>query len=163
MILPLTLDRHEQFVQVPGVAQAPLPSPERPGVFDTKLPTPLSDGFVADGDAPLRQKIFHISKAQAESVVEPNSMANDIRWKSISVISGRVGFHRLSLLGSPELDNTRHTVARRKANLCEPTPLENSYAQMPTASLQAATELATSSSTNTDLLIEGEIRPVLLA
>jgi hypothetical protein len=44
--------------------------------------------FVADGDAPLCQKIFHISKAQAECVVEPNSMANDIRWKSISVISG---------------------------------------------------------------------------
>jgi hypothetical protein len=43
-ILPLTLDRHEQFVQVPHAAQASLSSPERPGVFDTKLPTPLSDG-----------------------------------------------------------------------------------------------------------------------
>jgi hypothetical protein len=52
----LTLDHHEQFVQVPGVAQASLPSPERPGVFDTKLPTPLSDGCVADCDAPLRRE-----------------------------------------------------------------------------------------------------------
>jgi hypothetical protein len=76
-ILSLTLDHHEQFVQVPSVAQASLPSPERPGVFDTKLPTPLSDGLVADGDTPLRQKIFHISEAQAKSVVEPNSMADD--------------------------------------------------------------------------------------
>ena len=62
-ILSLTLDRHEQFVQVPGVAQASLPSPERPGVFDTELPTPLSDGFVADCDTPLCKKIFHISEA----------------------------------------------------------------------------------------------------
>jgi hypothetical protein len=62
-ILSLTLDRHEQFVQVPGVAQASLTSPERPGVFDTKLPTPLSDGFAADCDAPLCKKIFHISEA----------------------------------------------------------------------------------------------------
>ena len=62
-ILSLTLDRHEQFVQVPGVAQATLSSPEYPSVFDTKLPTPLSDGFVADCDATLGQKIFHISEA----------------------------------------------------------------------------------------------------
>jgi hypothetical protein len=34
-----------------------------PGVFDTQLPTPLSDGFVADGDAALRQKIFYLSEA----------------------------------------------------------------------------------------------------
>lgn len=52
-ILSLTLDRHEQFVQVPAVAQASLPSPERPGLFDTELPTPLADGFVADCDPPL--------------------------------------------------------------------------------------------------------------
>jgi hypothetical protein len=104
------LDRHEQFVQVPRVAQASLPSPERPGVFDTKLPTPLSDGFVADGDASLCQKIFHISEAQAESVVEPNSMADNIRWKSVAAITGQVGFHPLSLLGSPQLDNTMKSI-----------------------------------------------------
>ena len=68
-ILSLTLDRHEQFVQVPRVAQETLTAPERPGVPDTKLPTPLSDGFVADDDAPLCQKIFHISEAQGKSVV----------------------------------------------------------------------------------------------
>jgi hypothetical protein len=110
-ILPLTLDSHEQFVQVPRVAQASLPSPERPGVFDTKFPTPLSDGFVADGDASLCQKIFHISEAQAESVVEPNSMADNNRWKSVAAITGQVGFHPLSLLGSRELDNTAQSVA----------------------------------------------------
>src|SRR5262245_28748719 len=76
---------------------------ERPGVFDTKLPTPLSDGFVADGDAPLRQKIFHISKAQAKSVVKPNGMADNFMGKSISAIAEHVGFHLLSLLGSSQL------------------------------------------------------------
>jgi hypothetical protein len=105
-ILSLTSDRHEQFVQVPGVAQTSLPSPERPGVFDTKLPTPLSDGFVADGDAPLCQKIFHISEAQAESVVEPNGMADNFMRESIAPVTKHVGFHPLSLLGSPQLDNT---------------------------------------------------------
>src|SRR4030095_7297075 len=106
-ILTLALDSHEQFIQVPGVTQATPPSPERPGVFDTKLPTPLSDGFVADCDTPLCQKIFHISEAQAKSVVKPNGMTDNFMGKSISAITGQVGFHRLSLLGSPQLDNTR--------------------------------------------------------
>jgi hypothetical protein len=92
-ILSLALDSHEQFIQVPHVAQATLSSPQSPGVFNTKLPTPLSDGFIADCDASLCQKIFHISEAQAESVVEQNSMADDIRRKSVSAIAGRVGFH----------------------------------------------------------------------
>ena len=77
-----------------------------PSVFDTKLPTPLSDGFVADGDAPLCQKIFHISEAQAESVVEPNGMADNFMRESIAPVTKQVGFHPLSLLGSPQLDNT---------------------------------------------------------
>jgi hypothetical protein len=92
-ILSLTLDIHEQFIQVPCVRQATLSSPESPGVFNTKLPTPLSDGFVADDDPTLCQEVFHISEAQAESVVEPNSMADDIRRKSVSAIAGSVGFH----------------------------------------------------------------------
>ena len=38
-ILPLALDGHEQFVQVPGVAQASSPATERPGVRRTECPT----------------------------------------------------------------------------------------------------------------------------
>jgi len=53
-ILSWTSDRRERFVQVQGVAQASLSSPERPGVFDTGLPTPLSDGFVADCELGFR-------------------------------------------------------------------------------------------------------------
>jgi hypothetical protein len=115
-ILSLTLDSHEKFVQVPGVTQATLPSPQRPGVFDTKLPTPLSNGFLADGDASLCQKIFHISEAQAKSVVKPNGMADNFIGKSISSITGQVGFHPLSLLGSPQLDNTLRSPSARSSS-----------------------------------------------
>jgi hypothetical protein len=75
----LTLDSHEQFIQVPRVAQATLPSPESPGVFNTKLPTPLSDRLVGYSNPPLCQEVFHISEAQAEAVVEPDSVADDIK------------------------------------------------------------------------------------
>jgi len=92
-ILPLTLDCHEEFVQVPDVAQATLPAPEYTGVFGTELSAPLSNGLVGDYDPALCQQILNISEAQAKSMIEPNSMADDIRRKSMSVIVGSIGGH----------------------------------------------------------------------
>ncbi len=106
----LTLYNHEKFIQVPGVTQATLSSPEFPSVFNTKLPTPLSDRLVGYGNPMLCQEVFHISEAQAEAVVEPDSMADEIKRKLVSAIVGRVDFHSPSLLGSSQLDNTAVSV-----------------------------------------------------
>ena len=92
-ILPLTLDCYEEFVQVPDVAQATLPVPKYTDVFGTELSAALSNGLVRDYDPALCQQILNISEAQAESVVEPNGMADDIRRKSMSVIVGSIGGH----------------------------------------------------------------------
>jgi hypothetical protein len=62
-ILSLTLDLHEQFVQVPRIAQATLSLSEFPSVFGTELAIQLTDGFVADDDPTLGQKILNISEA----------------------------------------------------------------------------------------------------
>jgi hypothetical protein len=56
-----------------------------------------TDGLVADGDTPLCQKIFHISEAQAKSVIKPNGMTDNFMGKSISAITGHVG--EASILG----------------------------------------------------------------
>ena len=68
-ILPLPLDGHEEFVEVPRIAQATLSPLEGTGVRGAELQTPQSDGLVGDDDPPLCQEIFDISKAQAEAVV----------------------------------------------------------------------------------------------
>src|SRR5262245_42352019 len=88
-ILSLALDSHEEFVQVPSVSQAALSSPECPGVLGAELLTPLSDGLVGDYDPALCQKVFNISEAQAESAIEPDGMADNIRRKSPS--TARIG------------------------------------------------------------------------
>jgi hypothetical protein len=71
---------------MPSITQAALSSLECPGVLGAELLTPLSDVLVQDYDPTLCQKVFNISEAQAESVVEPDDMADDIRRKSVSVI-----------------------------------------------------------------------------
>jgi len=45
---------------------------------------------MAYGDASLSQQIFNVSMAQAESVVEPDRIADDIRRKPVALVC----FHR---------------------------------------------------------------------
>ena len=96
-ILALALDVHDQFVQVPGVAQASSPAPERPGVRRTECPTPLPNRLVGHGDAPLCQEILGVSEAQTKAVVEPDGVADDQRGKPVSVVAGRIAVHAPTL------------------------------------------------------------------
>ena len=83
-ILASALDGHEELVQIPRVAQAS--APERPGVRRTECPTPLPNGLVGNGDAPLCQEIFGVSETLTKAGVKPDGVADDQRGKLVSVI-----------------------------------------------------------------------------
>lgn len=83
----LAVDLHEDFIDVKGVAIAAMFSPESAGVHGTKLDAPEANCFSADSNASLRQEIFNISVAQVESEVKPDSIADDIRWESVTFVS----------------------------------------------------------------------------
>ena len=57
-------DIHEQLVQIPRVAQAPAPLPQRARVLQTERPTPVPNTLVADRDAPLGQQVLRIAEAE---------------------------------------------------------------------------------------------------
>ena len=96
-VLSSTVERDEDFIQIPGVAQPTSAAPQLSCVVKTERLTPVADGFVRHCDASLGEQIFHITKAQAESVVEPDSVADDLGWKSISAVAGRRARHRPTL------------------------------------------------------------------
>jgi hypothetical protein len=48
--------------------------------------TPEADGFIRDRD----EEILNISKAQTETVVQPDGVVDDFGWKSISAVARRV-------------------------------------------------------------------------
>ena len=100
-IVLLTPNVHEEFIQVPGIAQPTLATLERTSVLGTELQTPQSDALVGDDDPPLCQEIFDISEAQAEAVVEPNGMADDLRREPVSAVAGCVAIHPASLPDTP--------------------------------------------------------------
>ena len=74
-----TLTLYEDLVQVPRVTKATLPTLQSPSVFRPELDAPKSDRFVGNRDASLSKQLFDVSKAHAESVVEPDGVADDFR------------------------------------------------------------------------------------
>ena len=93
------MDRHEELIQVPRVAQSPFSPLQPAAVLRAELLAPLPDGFVGDGDSTLRQEVLDVAEAKAESVVEPDRVADDLAWESVSVVARCFGVHWRTLPG----------------------------------------------------------------
>ena len=92
-ILALTVDRDEDLVQKPRIAEATWSSLQPPGVVGAKLPAPLPNGFVRHDDASFGQQILDIPEAQTVSVVQPHGVADDVRWKAMSKVPESTSMH----------------------------------------------------------------------
>ena len=92
-IVLLAVDSDEEFVQIPGIAEAPLSPLQFSNVVWTELLTPASNRFIRDGDAPLSQQIFHITEAQTEAMIEPYGVADDFRRETMSAVTGSGALH----------------------------------------------------------------------
>jgi hypothetical protein len=86
-MLPATVDVHEQFVQVPCVAQASLPAPQDTGVLRTESSASQPNSPVGYGDAPLSEEILGISETQTEPVIKPDGVTDDLRRESVSMVT----------------------------------------------------------------------------
>ena len=99
-IVALALDVDEDFVQVPDVSQPPQSTLELSCVLGPELPAPLPDSLVGDDNPPLRQKLLDIAEAQRESVIQPDSVTNDLGRETVSVVAVRSAVHQRSLTDS---------------------------------------------------------------
>jgi hypothetical protein len=87
-IVALLVERDEYLIQVPLVAWAGTPTPELIGILLPKFVTPLADRFIGHCDTTNKQEFFHVAVAEAESVVEPDAMADDLRREAVVLITG---------------------------------------------------------------------------
>jgi len=71
---------HEEFIEMPHVADGTRSMPELPRVREAKRFAPVPDGFVRDGDATVREEVFDVVETQSKAVVEPDGVADD-RWR----------------------------------------------------------------------------------
>ena len=96
-ILLLAVDSNEDFVQVSNIAEAALTPLQFSGIVRTELLTPESNRFIRDDDSAFGQKILNISEAQAETMVNPDGIADDSWWETMTVIARPVVLHGTSV------------------------------------------------------------------
>jgi hypothetical protein len=65
-VLTLTTNRHEEFVEMPPVADGPGPMPEPLGVREAEGLAPVPNGLVRDGDAAVREEVFDVAEARVK-------------------------------------------------------------------------------------------------
>ena len=86
-VLLLAPKPDEHLVQMPGVTLAAAPGPQAPAVFEPERRTPLPDRLVGDGVPALGQQILDVAETEAEPVVQPDRVTDDVRRESVSSLA----------------------------------------------------------------------------
>ena len=102
-VVPLTIDLHEDLVEMPTPAtrfHTPDPAfPDLGGKHRSEAMPPVPDGFVADVDAALMQQILDVSQRERETHVQHHRQADHL-FARIEVFE-RITFLHLGTLPSP--------------------------------------------------------------
>ena len=86
------LDADEDFIHVPLVARSGSPASQPVGKTRRELLAPASHRLVGDGDTALSQDQLDIAQAEAEYVVQPDRVADDLGWEPMAVVG--IGWRR---------------------------------------------------------------------
>ena len=92
-ILTLPVDRDEDLVQKPRIAESTLSTLQPPGVVGPELPAALPNGFARHDDTSFPQQILDIPQAQTVSVVQPHRVADDFSGKTMPKVAGSTSTH----------------------------------------------------------------------
>src|SRR5215210_4157687 len=96
-VIQLAIDLQEHLIEVPSVARLGPALTELSGEVGAELEAPLPDALMADDDASLGQDKLHLAQAQAEHVVQPDGIADDLGWEAVSGVGDGLG-HYLAIL-----------------------------------------------------------------
>jgi site-specific DNA recombinase len=77
----------KDYFQVPFVAWLGASTFQPIHVVLPKLQTPLADGLVSHLDAALEQEFLHVTVAQREAIIEPDSMADDLAGEAVVLVA----------------------------------------------------------------------------
>jgi hypothetical protein len=89
----LAVDSNEDLIQVPGVTPPSLSSLPFPSIIETEFFTPLPDGFIGHDDAARGEKILDIPETQAEAMISPDRIADDLGRETIAGVTRAIALH----------------------------------------------------------------------
>ncbi len=82
----LSLNLHEQLIDVLDVTQSALLLSDRARVSWPKFLTPEADCLVGDDDPSFGQQILDVSKAECEPVGQPKGVTDDFGGESMALV-----------------------------------------------------------------------------
>jgi hypothetical protein len=89
-------DADENLIEVPRVPR-PGTSPAQPCCeVGSELLAPVTDTLVSNRNAALSQDQLHISQTEAENMIQPHRMADDLGWEAMAMIRTRLWRHPAS-------------------------------------------------------------------
>jgi hypothetical protein len=85
--VPRAIDREEDRIQVPCVARAGTPAPERMGHIVATRQTPWAHGVSRDDASPGAQQLFDRAIAEADAARQPHRRADDLGWEAVLLVT----------------------------------------------------------------------------
>jgi hypothetical protein len=82
-VMAFTVDPEKYLIQVPLITRSGMPATQLIGISLAECPAPLADGFVGHHNPTRKEQCFDVTIAQAETEVEPDAMADDLRREAM--------------------------------------------------------------------------------
>ena len=94
-------DPDEHLVEVPLVARSGTAAAQTTGKVPAEFLAPAPHRLVGDDDAALSQKQLNIAQAEAEHMIQPYSMADNLRGEAMAVVWVWWWLHALTVVRFP--------------------------------------------------------------
>lgn len=91
----LAIDSDDDLVEMPDIKAAWRLALQATGVVGAEFDRPASDRFVGYDNAALKQHFLDQTQAQGETEIEPDGVCDDLRRKSVSLVTDRTKDHTL--------------------------------------------------------------------
>jgi hypothetical protein len=85
-VTAVSSDGHRDFIEKLAVAAWTLPFLDAPSKLRTEVRCPLAHCFIGYEDPAFGEQILDIAKTQAETVIQPHGVSDDIWRKAVSAV-----------------------------------------------------------------------------
>ena len=92
--------RNKDLIKMPSITVPPLSAPDTAGKLVSEFQAPQANRLVGDLDSSRREHLLDVTETQAEAVVEPDGMGNDLDRESVPRIRRFLFSHQQSLPAS---------------------------------------------------------------
>lgn len=89
-IAHLTLDADENLIQMPLVTRPRSPATKAVRKAGAEFQTPSTDALTGDDDATFSQQQLHVPLTDAELVITPHRVNDELRWEVVTVMRVRL-------------------------------------------------------------------------